>query len=400
MIRALWLTSWYPNKSDAMTGDFIQRHARAASLFCKVDVIHVEADKNNVLTKNIDVDIKRGNNLSETIILFKPIRIPFAGKLISLVRYFTLFRKYVKQYIKTEGRPDLVHVHVPVKAGIIALWLKRKYEIPYAVTEHYGIYNPAAEGAYGGRSAAFKYFTKRIFENGKAFLPVSRYLGNAVQQMVSAIPFKVIPNVADISLFNTATTKEKNKNIFRFIHVSVLQHHKNPEGILRAFARFYKAFPYAELMMAGEKPAALIQYANSLKIDEQHISFTGLVSYSEVAEMLKQSDAFVMFSRHENLPCVIIEALCCGLPVISTNVGGIPELIDKSNGILINNEDEDALFHSMKQMYLNYKNYDKHTIAETAQKKFSFQTVGKQIHDAYCEVLGETSETNDNSNIN
>ena len=75
-------------------------------------------------------------------------------------------------------------------------------------------------------------------------------------------------------------------------------------------------------------------------------------------------------------------------------------MIDKSNGILINNEDEDALFHSMKQMYLNYKNYDKHTIAETAQKKFSFQTVGKQIHDAYCEVLGETSETNDNSNIN
>jgi glycosyltransferase involved in cell wall biosynthesis len=93
----------------------------------------------------------------------------------------------------------------------------------------------------------------------------------------------------------------------------------------------------------------------------------------------------------KNLPCVIIEALCCGLPVISTNVGGIPELIDESNGILIKNEDEDALLHSMQQLYLSYKNYDRHQIAETAQKNFSYQTVGEQIHDAYREMLSKIS---------
>src|SRR4051794_18252950 len=107
MIRALWLTSWYPNKSDKMTGDFIQRHARAASLFCKIDVIHVEVDKNKVLSKNIDVDIKKHNNLTETTILYKPINLPFAGKFFSLIDYFKLFKRYVEQYIEAEGKPDI-----------------------------------------------------------------------------------------------------------------------------------------------------------------------------------------------------------------------------------------------------------------------------------------------------
>jgi glycosyltransferase involved in cell wall biosynthesis len=111
------------------------------------------------------------------------------------------------------------------------------------------------------------------------------------------------------------------------------------------------------------------------------------VSYEAVASMLKQSHTMIMFSRFENLPCVIIEALCCGLPVISTNVGGIPELIDQSNGILINNEDEEALYDAMQQVYLNCKNYNRNFISKSAQRKFSYQTVAKQIEEVYLKTI-------------
>src|SRR5207249_7694772 len=124
-------------------------------------------------------------------------------------------------------------------------------------------------------------------------------------------------------------------------------------------------------------------------LTDKNISFTGLISYQQVAGTLKQCNALVMFSRFENLPCVIIEALCCGLPVVSTNVGGIPELIDESNGILINSEDEDALLDAMKSVYLNYNRYNRHGISMSAQKNFSYQTVGKQIHEVYCNVINE-----------
>jgi glycosyltransferase involved in cell wall biosynthesis len=390
MIRALWLTSWYPNKSDAMAGDFIQRHARAASLFCKIDVIHVEVDKNNVLMKNIDVEVKKQNNLCETIVLYKSFKNPF-GKIVSLISYFRLFRKYVEQYIQAEGKPDVVHVHVPMKAGLIALWLKRKYNIPYVVTEHWTIYNDAAENAYRNRNAFFKLFTKKIFTNAERFLPVSNDLGKAVGQMVTPVSFSIIPNVADTNFFNDKFLRDENKNVFRFIHVSVLNHQKNPEGILRAYEKFCKEFSSTELVIVGDNFTQLEQYASELEIPVKNIFFKGLIPYEKVAEEMKRADALVMFSRFENLPCVIIEALCCGLPVISTNVGGIPELIDESNGILINNEDEDALLHSVQQLYLSYKNYDRHQIAETAQKNFSYQAVGEQIHDAYREVLSKIS---------
>jgi glycosyltransferase involved in cell wall biosynthesis len=45
----------------------------------------------------------------------------------------------------------------------------------------------------------------------------------------------------------------------------------------------------------------------------------------------KKADAFILFSRHENFPCVVIEALCCGLPVVASNVGGIAEAVDETN---------------------------------------------------------------------
>ncbi|HXL58429.1 MAG TPA: glycosyltransferase, partial [Chitinophagaceae bacterium] len=147
MIKALWLTSWYPNKLDKMNGDFIQRHARAAALFCKVDVIHLEPDKHNILTQKIEVSAQTNGNLSETIVLYKLSKNIFTGKLFSFIRYVLLFKKYVQRYIALHGKPDIVHVHVPMKAGIVAWWLKRSHHIPYVVTEHWTIYNNMAEDA-------------------------------------------------------------------------------------------------------------------------------------------------------------------------------------------------------------------------------------------------------------
>jgi len=54
-MKVLWLTSWYPNKVSPTNGDFVQRHAQATSLFCKVDIIHVEKDTNNLLDQSIEI---------------------------------------------------------------------------------------------------------------------------------------------------------------------------------------------------------------------------------------------------------------------------------------------------------------------------------------------------------
>lgn len=382
MIKSLWLTSWYPNALDAMNGDFIQRHARATALFCKVNVIHLEADTENKLESSVTISQNKEGNLFETIVLYKPAT-GTAAKIASYFLYQRLFKQQINKYITENGLPDVVHVHVPVKAGLLALWIKKKYRIPYAVTEHWAIYNTIAADAYPKRNFIFKYFTKRILQQADIFLPVSKNLGESIQQMVLQKSFTAIPNVADTSLFNY--TEQKSPGHFQFIHVSTLKNQKNPEGLLRAFATLVKedAYQHCRLLIAGESNDALNKYYQQLFNSDDYVEFTGLLPYTAVAAKMKESHALVMFSRFENLPCVIIEALCCGLPVISTHVGGIPEMIDESNGLLIDNEDEKALLYAMKKLVGPYKNYDNKLIAKAAAEKYSYQKVGRDIADCY-----------------
>lgn len=386
MINALWLTSWYPNKLDAMNGDFIQRHARAVSLCAKITVIHAEPDFTHSM-KGVETSTEDGN-LKE-IITYYPVSKSnlIVSKFITGMRYKKIMKAQVKKYIRENGLPDIVHVHVPMKAGIIALWLKKKYEIPFVVTEHWAIYNDEAADKFTSRNFLFKSYTKRILNECSLFLPVSDHLGKAVNKIVTEVAYKPIPNVADTHLFFHKKKNDEDKNIFAFIHVSTMKFQKNPHGIIKVFSLFIKENTLSKLVMVGENFEAVAAYATELKIPTENIEFTGLLTYPEVAQKMKNSDACILFSRFENLPCVIIEALCCGLPVISTNVGGIAELINESNGLLIKSEDEDALLESMKKMYSSYSNIDRENISAEAISKYNYETIGKEICGVYEEVI-------------
>src|SRR6185436_3071106 len=101
----------------------------------------------------------------------------FIEKLFSIFRYTRLQRRYYKKIVAEYGRPDVVHVHVAMKAGMLAHDLKRKYGIPYAVTEHWtGYYKESYPNLYSGKPA-IKYITRRIIERANLLLPVSHHLG-------------------------------------------------------------------------------------------------------------------------------------------------------------------------------------------------------------------------------
>lgn len=393
MIRALWLTSWYPNRLDTMNGDFIQRHARAVAGFCKVDVIHVEPDKKNEITKTFERSATQTKNLSETIVLYKPFRgLGVLSKLLSLRRYYNAFKKEIGQYIQENGLPDIVHVHVPMKAGLLALWMKKKYKIVFVVTEHWTIYHDNAAYSYYNRNAAFKYFTKKIFTQANLFLPVSKNLGELICKKVAEVPYVVVPNVVDTTFFNADNLDKQNDDVvFRFIHVSTLHEQKNPGGIIRSFAKFYQQYSAAELWIVGGNPDELVSLSNQLGITKA-IHFLGLLSYKEVAQKMKCCHVLVMFSRYENMPCVIEEALCCGLPVISTNVGGISEVIDELNGKLVRNEEEQELLKAMIDIFINYISYNRNEISARAISRFSYEHGGANIENIYATIINTTAE--------
>jgi len=283
-----------------------------------------------------------------------------------------------------------VHVHVPIKAGVLALWMKKKYGINYIVTEHWAIYNNRAPDAYSKRNSFFKYFTKKILQQAAMFTPVSHELGLAVQRLVAPVPFTVLPNVVDTNLFNYEPENKVVNVAFTFLHVSTLKWQKNPQGIIKAFSKFLQQYPSSKLIMVGGADDALVDYASSLSIPKDNIRFTGFITYTEVAALMKVSDALVMFSRYENMPCVITEALCCGLPVISSEVGGINEVINNNNGVLIPTDDEAALLEAMLFIYNNYRLYNRDAIASEAESLFCYAAVGKQITGIYQQFKNQT----------
>jgi glycosyltransferase involved in cell wall biosynthesis len=160
---------------------------------------------------------------------------------------------------------------------------------------------------------------------------------------------------------------------------------KNPEGILRAFGQLLLYTTNVELVMAGPADPSLMLLAEQLKIQE-HIRWTGAIAYSDVALEVQHASCMVMFSRYENLPCAILEALCCGLPVIATVTGGVPEIINKDNGLLVQPENERELLQAMLSMIEKNSSYDRSLIAKKATARFSYSVVGKQIEDLYQNV--------------
>jgi glycosyltransferase involved in cell wall biosynthesis len=158
---------------------------------------------------------------------------------------------------------------------------------------------------------------------------------------------------------------------------------KNVPGILNAFKSLLHGNPGAELVMVGNRDNAMAEYSKSIGIPPANVKFKGEISYAGVAEEMKQADCLILFSDIENSPCVIGEALCCGLMVIATRVGGIPELVDDSNSILIERRDEAALTAAMQAVEGKNKVIDRRSISAAAIPLFSYDTIGKEITNVY-----------------
>ncbi|MFZ4058548.1 MAG: hypothetical protein ACOYKE_10440, partial [Ferruginibacter sp.] len=140
-MNVLWLASWYPNRTNTTTGDFIERHAQAVAPF--VDTLNLIAVvKDDTLTFNEVHWVEEQQQNFRSIIVYygKSKWGKWIDQLLSFYRYTALQRKaYAKIYGKS-AHPNLVHVHVAMKAGLFAVELKKKYQIPYVVTEHWSGY--------------------------------------------------------------------------------------------------------------------------------------------------------------------------------------------------------------------------------------------------------------------
>lgn len=195
----------------------------------------------------------------------------------------------------------------------------------------------------------------------------------------------VISNVCNTDLFVPDQTNKSKKQI---IHISTLDHNaKNFIGILNVIKEI-KALRddfVLNVISEFEKPE-MVQFVKENQL-EDCVHFLGRMPEQEVADTLSKNDFLILFSNYENQPCVILEAFSCGLPVIATSVGGIPEIVNDERGVLIPRKDEQALKDAILKMLDNHTHYNKTDIRDYAVSNFSPDQIGKAFHHIYKMLL-------------
>jgi glycosyltransferase involved in cell wall biosynthesis len=227
----------------------------------------------------------------------------------------------------------------------------------------------------------------QVFQKGiKICMPVSQSLGNKLVELgVESFKIAPVPNVIDKNIFFFKPMPANAKTTF--LHVSNFkEHHKNMDGLLKVIKDLDKAGLDFQFIFVGDgNIEALQEKSQNLEIDINKITFHTTKTGADLAYFYQLADAFVLFSRYENLPCVLLESLCCGTPIVATRVGGISEIIN-DNGFLVESEDEKSLLDTMKLFIDKKVTFSKPEIAQNAQKLYSVEAISSKFIELYQKI--------------
>lgn len=364
-LNILYLPSWYPSKEHHTKGIFVRRHAIATASKHQVFVLFATESSYD------DIEIMEEANLVEVKVYFKK-KVPVLSYRRAMERGYVEILKFSKSF-------DLAHVHVAHPAGFFAT----QVDIPYIITEHFSGYHKESAHRWGRVRGKL---VRRIFNKAQLVLPVSNHLGSAIEYFGSKTEWQKTTNIVDADIFQYQSEKPE---IFTFLHISTLEERsKNITGLLEGFKRLLDKGVAFKLKIGGDGDmeelkekvlAAGLDFATVELIPEKPIE--------GIAHQMQQAHCFVMFSHFENQPCTILEALSTGLPIVSSNVGGIPEEINQQNGLLVDPNDIDALVEKLESTMSNYQNYNGESISKSAHALYSYKSYAEEITKVYLNVL-------------
>lgn len=370
-----------------MFGLFVHQHARAVAAHCQSAVLMLQPDP------ELDELARFEHRLVEGVqvfyIYYPAVQMMVPGlsgflKTLRFLKYAEKGRKWVQQEF---GRPDLVHVHILTRLGVVAWYWKLRHKIPYIITEHWSRYLPV-RNAFNG--FARKWFTRRVVRGSELLTTVTRNLGNAMKaHHLTGTPYKILPNVVDVERF-VPQVHPPEETLVKMVHVSCFEDvSKNISGLLRVLKQLQdiRADFECTLVGAGIDFELLKQQAVDLGLRPNQVVFTGVKQGQDLVDLVAGAHFMVMFSNYENFPVVINESFSCGRPVVATRVGGIPEYVSDWNGLLVAPGDEAGLLKALQQMMATHKTYDGDRMREFALNHFSEAAVGRYLYDLYKTAL-------------
>jgi L-malate glycosyltransferase len=377
-LKVLFVTEWYPTAEQPVGGVFVREHAKAVTRFDDVVVLHI-AGEDPTLKRFWQMKQEADRSLTEGVPTF---RIWYRRPPLKKTKYLfhTIAAMKGIHKIMSEGfRPDVIHAHVCI-AGMPSILLGKAYRIPVVITEHSSIFH---RGVSNWPKSLVSWFFRFVFRNADLVLPVSHALQIEIERYGVRARFQIVPNVVDFSLFSSPGHIKEGDLPKQILFVGLLVPVKGVPHLLQALGRLRKTSGDWLLDIVGDG-AARTEYERltmNLNIGDK-VTFHGLKSKEEVATFMRRADFLVLPSLWENFPCVLLEAMASGLPIVSTQAGGIPEIVDEEIGILVPPGDVNKLAEGLSEMMQSLPRFDRSAITKRADA-YRPEVVGRLIHSLY-----------------
>lgn len=377
-MKILVVSGGCPSEKYPLNGIFEFDQAKALKEFGH-EVLFVSIDLRSIRRKR-----KLGKSwLRKNDIDIVNYSIPIGRLPISVLYYFgkVAARQLVNEIISKFGKPDLIHAHF-FGMGNIAIELKERLNVPLFFTEHSSFLINDTLPKSILKSG------KKLFSKTDSNIVVSQALADKLKSFWNASS-TVIHNIVDVSLFKLDENIKRPNQDFIFVAVGQLIYRKGFDVLIEAFyeakmGKNVKLF----IIGGGEMYNELNFQINNYGLTDQ-ITLLGYRDRTKIAEILKQSDAFVLASRGETFGVVYIEAMAAGLPIIATSCGGPEDFVNEENGILVNVDDIEGLSKAMKYVYNNIEAFDRELISNSSYNKFSSYSIANKLTLHYNNILGK-----------
>lgn len=375
-LRVLHIVPWFPNPNNKIEGIFITEHLKALNTHCNNKVLHIQFGTKN----NTETDVFEGVRIDRITLN------PIVDKWILKEK---IAQKTIINYLKKEqSNFDIVNFYITYPNAIGITKIKNKFPaLKFCMMEQWSAYHTQFNLQKGniGRKRI-----ENIFNNNIPLFTVSNALGKDIQNFIGNVNRQiiVIPNCVNETVFQY---KPKQKTeVFTYTSINNWSTMKNPIVLIKAFSKLRNKYRNVKLVLAGD--GVLISEMKKIISDlniQNSVEFKGRISKSEVANQLQKANIYCQSSNYETFSAICLEALATGTPVLATNIGGMKDFINDSNGTLVDNLEVDSWYKAMEYNYLNYSKFDTKQISENCVAKFNSHAVGKLYYSKLMDVFNE-----------
>ena len=376
----LVIPTWYPKGRDALMGIYHKTFSKVLAQTGKVKVNMLYVDR---------VGVKQ---LPQFPFMKKQYTEPcegytmYARRMMSRAKisfdwqtkaYARVMEKAFLDYVKKEGKPDILHAHVAVPAGYGAALIGKKYGIPVLLTEH--AYSPWAK-----RDP--QKFARYVAQNAK-ITTVSTFLQEMLREKYGT-DSDLLPNVVDTTVFEVPRAPI-NDGVYRLVTVSALRPGKCVDDTIKALKllRDREQIGKFEFTVVGNGQSEDLfkQAAIDLGMTDC-VKFVGRKEPAEAAQYLSHADTLVLASNFETFGIPALEALAAGVPVVCTRCSGPETFLDESCAELCEYENPEDLARAIKAMYERRGTFDESALRNVA-RTYGSEAIANRALAIYAELL-------------